>query len=107
MNKSKTSRLDLAISAPGEKDDVHSGSVYIYFGSRSNKFSSYVQKLIPSQFLMHLKHTTSIQDFGFSLASQSPFKSSSFSSSSNSSSLVDYPSLIIGVPKANLIINLR
>ena len=106
-------RLDLAISAPGEKDDIHTGSVYIYFGSRTNQLSNYVQKIVPSQFSMHLKHPTAIHDFGFSLASQSPFSPSSpalspsTSSSNVSAALIDYPSLIIGVPKANMIVYLR
>lgn len=98
--------VDLAVSAPGEKDDIHTGSVYIYFGSRTNKLTEYAQKIVPSQFLIHLKQPIPIHDFGFSLASQSPFSSKAIASS-NSTLISDYPSLIIGAPKANMIVQLR
>ncbi|CAF3648267.1 unnamed protein product [Rotaria sordida] len=103
---------DLAISAPGEKDDIHTGSVYIYLGSRTNELIKHTQKIVPSQLLIHLKQTTIINDFGFSLATQSPFKYSTISTSSsiissNSTIIIDYPSLIIGIPKADMIVHLR
>ncbi len=101
---------DLAISAPGEKDDIHTGSVYIYLGSRTNKLTKYTQKIVPSQLLNNLKSTTIINDFGFSLATQSPFNYPIISSSIvslNSTIIIDYPSLIIGIPKADMIVNLR
>ncbi|CAF2469698.1 unnamed protein product [Rotaria sp. Silwood2] len=105
---------DLAISAPGEKDDIHTGSVYIYLGSRKNELAKHTQKIVPSQLLINLKQTTIINDFGFSLATQSPFKYSSISTSSstsivssNSTIIIDYPSLIIGIPKADMIVHLR
>ncbi|CAF5162517.1 unnamed protein product, partial [Rotaria magnacalcarata] len=63
---------DLAISAPGEKDDIHTGSVYIYLGSRTSQLTKYTQKIVPSQLLINSKQTTIINDFGFSLATQSP-----------------------------------
>jgi len=103
--------LDLAISAPGEKDDIHTGSVYIYLGSRTSQLTKYTQKIVPSQLLLNLKQTTIINDFGFSLATQSPFNypvpSSSSIVSTNSTTIIDYPSLIIGIPKADMIVNLR
>jgi hypothetical protein len=98
--------LDLAISAPGEKDDIHTGSVYIYLGSRTSKLSKHTQKIVPSQLLNNFKQTTIIKDFGFSLATQSPFNYPK-NSSSNSTIIIDYPSLIIGIPKADMIVNLR
>ncbi|CAF1084195.1 unnamed protein product [Adineta ricciae] len=103
---------DLAVSAPSEKDDVHTGSVYIYLGSRTNKLMKFTQKIVPSQLLLNTKQTVNISDFGFSLSTQSPFNSplsfsSSLSTSSNSTILIEYPSLIIGVPKANMVYNLR
>jgi len=98
--------LDLAISAPGEKDDIHTGSVYIYLGSRTSKLSKHTQKIVPSQLLNNFKQTTIIKDFGFSLATQSPFNYPR-NSSSNSTIIIDYPSLIIGIPKADMIVNLR
>ncbi|CAF2124500.1 unnamed protein product [Rotaria magnacalcarata] len=101
---------DLAISAPGEKDDIHTGSVYIYLGSRTSQLTKYTQKIVPSQLLINSKQTTIINDFGFSLATQSPFKSSILSSSivsSNSTILIYYPSLIIGIPKADMIVHLK
>ncbi|UJR33940.1 hypothetical protein I4U23_021358 [Adineta vaga] len=103
---------DLAISAPSEEDNLHTGSVYIYLGSRTSKLNKYTQKIVPSQFLMNMKETIIINDFGFSLATQSPFNypltsSSSTTVASNSTILVNYPSLIIGIPKADMIINLR
>lgn len=107
--------LDLAISAPGERDDIHTGSVYIYLGSRSSILSKHAQKIVPSQLLINLKQTTVINDFGFSLATQSPFKYSIMSSSPsapsipsvNSTITVDYPTLTIGIPKADMIVHLR
>jgi hypothetical protein len=102
---------DLAISAPGEKDDIHTGSVYIYLGSRTSVLKKYAQKIVPSQLLNNLKQTTIINDFGFSLATQSPFNYPIISSSSivstNSTIIIDYPSLIIGIPKADMIVYLR
>ena len=102
--------LDLAISAPSEKDDIHTGSVYIYLGSRTSPLRKYAQKIVPSQFLVHLKPAIVMHDFGFTLSSQSPFGVPFLPSSvpsSNATGLVDYPSLIIGVPKANMIVHLR
>ena len=102
--------LDLAISAPGEKDDIHTGSVYIYLGSRTSKMTKYAQKIVPSQLLNNFKQTTVINGFGFSLATQSTFKhpiNTSVVVSSNSTIIVDYPSLIIGIPKADMIVHLR
>jgi hypothetical protein len=102
--------LDLAISAPGEKDDVHTGSVYIYLGSRTGIVEKYTQKIVPSQLLINSKQTPIIKDFGFSLATQSPFKHPTISSSiisSNSTIIIAYPSLIIGIPNADMIVNLR
>ena len=104
--------LDLAISAPGEKDNIHTGSVYIYLGSETKKLKKYTQKIVPSQLLINLKATTIINDFGFSLATQSPFQYSIRSSSLpieslNSTIIIDYPSLIIGIPKADMIVRLR
>jgi hypothetical protein len=101
----KENLLDLAISAPGEKDDIHTGSVYIYLGSRTSELTTYTQKIVPSQLLINLKQTIIINDFGFSLATQSPF--SYPIQSSNSTIIIDYPSLIIGIPKADMIVNLR
>ena len=99
--------LDLAISAPGEKDDIHTGSVYIYLGSRTSPLRKYTQKIVPSQFLAHLKTAIVMHDFGFTLASQSPFSVPFLSSVATGTGIVDYPSLIIGVPKANMIVHLR
>lgn len=103
--------LDLAISAPGEKDDIHTGSVYIYLGSRTGGLTKHTQKISPSQLLINSKQATIINDFGFSLATQSPFKDSPQSSSSmvslNSTIIIDYPSLIIGIPKADMIVHLK
>ena len=112
-SRKKQSLLDLAISAPGEKDDIHTGSVYIYLGSRTSNLQKYTQKIVPSQLLNNLKETKAINDFGFSLATQSPFSHSNTSSSSseittsNSTITIDYPSLIIGIPKADMIVSLR
>mgnify|MGYP002387460176 CR=1 FL=1 len=102
--------LDLAVSAPGEKDDVHTGSVYIYLGSRTNKLTKHAQKIVPSQLLNNVKQSVPIKDFGYSLATQSPFKhpiTSSSAISANHSVILDYPSLIIGIPKADMVVNLR
>lgn len=100
---------DLAISAPSEKDDIHTGSVYIYLGSRTSQLTKYTQKIVPSQLLNDLKPAKIIKDFGFSLATQSPFNYPIISSSitsSNSTIIIDYPSLIIGIPKADMIVHL-
>lgn len=102
--------LDLAISAPSEKDDIHTGSVYIYLGSRTSPMRKYTQKIVPSQIAVHLKPAPVMHDFGFTMASQSPFSFTSVSSavlSSNATGIDDYPSLIIGVPKSNMIVHLR
>ena len=101
---------DLAISAPGEKDDIHTGSVYIYLGSRTTKLHKYTQKIVPSQLSMNSKQPIIINDFGFSLATQSPFnhpRNSSSTLSLNATMDSDYPSLIIGIPKADMIVNLK
>jgi len=79
--------------------------VYIYLGSRTNQLKNHTQKIVPSQLLNHLKQTTIINDFGFSLATQSSFNHPIISS--NSTMIINYPSLIIGIPKADMIFNLR
>ncbi|CAF4029097.1 unnamed protein product [Rotaria magnacalcarata] len=99
---------DLVVSAPFyySKKPSHGGAVYIYYGLNGK----YTQKIVPSQLLINSKQTTIINDFGFSLATQSPFKSSILSSSivsSNSTILIYYPSLIIGIPKADMIVHLK
>ncbi|CAF0799979.1 unnamed protein product [Adineta steineri] len=111
LNPKKKTISDLAVSAPSEIDGNHTGSVYIYLGSRTSKLTTYTQRIVPSQLLLNLKQSSIINDFGFSLASQSPFNfptiSSSSTVSSNSTVKIDYPSLTIGIPKVDMIVNLR